>query len=110
MDEEGSPGDRDATGRGRRCLRVWAVDEDLKQTVMSSPLPAAVAAKIARRCSAGETVDDALAAARRGMARGHLVSPEYAGESVRSAEPAQDDGQRVHPLKPSQRPGRGPRR
>jgi proline dehydrogenase len=67
-------------------LRAWALDEDLKQTVMSSPLLAPVARRVARQYSAGETVEDALAAARRSMARGHLVSLEYAGESVRDAE------------------------
>jgi proline dehydrogenase len=72
-------------------LRAWALDEDLKRTVMSSPLLAAVATRIARQYSAGETVDDALAAARRSMARGHLVSLEYAGESVRDAELAQKE-------------------
>jgi proline dehydrogenase len=72
-------------------LRAWALDEDLKQTVMSSPVLAAVATKIARQYSAGETVNDALAAAGRSMARGHLVSLEYAGESVRNVELAKTE-------------------
>ncbi|HRO31301.1 proline dehydrogenase family protein [Citricoccus sp.] len=70
-------------------LRAWALDEDLKHKVMSSPPLARMATKIARQYSAGDTVEDALASARRSMARGHLVSLEYAGESVRDAELAQ---------------------
>ncbi|WP_461164005.1 proline dehydrogenase family protein [Arthrobacter sp. R4-81] len=70
-------------------LRGWALDEELKQRVMSSPPLAAVAQKIAANYSAGETVRDAIEAAKRSMARGHLVSLEYAGESVRDAEVAE---------------------
>jgi proline dehydrogenase len=68
-------------------LRRWALDEELKQRVMSSPL-AIVAARIARRYTAGDTVDDAITVVRRSLARGHLVSVEYAGESVRDEEVA----------------------
>jgi proline dehydrogenase len=46
------------------------------------------ASRIARRYTAGETIDDAVATARASMARGHLVSIEYAGESVRDARVA----------------------
>ncbi|MDQ0634146.1 proline dehydrogenase [Arthrobacter pascens] len=67
-------------------LRGWALDEDLKARVMASPALAAVATRIAERYTAGETVHDAIAAAKRSVARGHLVSLEYAGESVRDAE------------------------
>lgn len=69
-------------------LRGWALDEDLKERVMSSPPLAAVARRIAERYTAGETVGDAIAAAKRSVARGHLVSLEYAGESVRDAHVA----------------------
>lgn len=62
-------------------LRGWALDEELKQRVMSSPPLAAIAQKIAAGYSAGETVRDAIEAAKRSMARGHLVSLEYAGEA-----------------------------
>ena len=55
---------------------------------MSSPPLAAVARRIAERYTAGETVGDAIAAAKRSVARGHLVSLEYAGESVRDAHVA----------------------
>lgn len=70
-------------------LRGWALDEDLKRQVMSSPPLAAVARKIARDYSAGETVQDAISAAQRSIARDHLVSLEYAGESVRDAQVAE---------------------
>lgn len=66
-------------------LRSWALDEDLKHRVMSAPPLAAVASAIARHYTAGDTVDDAVAAARAGLARGHRMSLEYAGESVRDA-------------------------
>ncbi|MET4541666.1 proline dehydrogenase [Arthrobacter bambusae] len=72
-------------------LRAWALDEILKEKVMSSPSLAPVARRIARQYSAGDTVDDALTAAQRTMARGHLVSIEYAGESVRDAELARKE-------------------
>jgi proline dehydrogenase len=69
-------------------LRRWALDEELKHLVMSSPELSAVASRISRRYTAGETIDSAIAAARASMARGHLVSLEYAGESVRDAHVA----------------------
>lgn len=69
-------------------LRGWALDEELKERVMSSPPLAAVARRIAERYTAGETIQDAVAAAKRSVARGHLASLEYAGESVRDAHVA----------------------
>jgi proline dehydrogenase len=56
---------------------------------MSSPPLAAVARRIAERYTAGESVQEAIAAARRSQDRGHLVSLEYAGESVRDARVAE---------------------
>jgi proline dehydrogenase len=67
-------------------LRAWALDEGLKARAMSDPAIAAVARRIADRYVAGETVDDALAVARAIVDRGHAVSLEYTGESVRDAE------------------------
>lgn len=67
-------------------LRAWALDERLKARVMADPALAAVARRVAARYVAGETVDDALAAAASIAARGHAVSLEYTGESVRDAE------------------------
>lgn len=67
-------------------LRAWALDERLKARVMADPALAAVARRVAARYVAGETVDDALAAAASIAARGHAVSLEYTGESVRDAD------------------------
>jgi proline dehydrogenase len=58
---------------------------------MSTPALAAVASKVARRYSAGETVGDAIAAAVAAVARGHQASIEYAGESIRTAELARSE-------------------
>jgi proline dehydrogenase len=58
---------------------------------MSNPALAAVASKVARRYSAGETVGDAIAAAGAAVARGHQASIEYAGESIRTAELARSE-------------------
>lgn len=58
---------------------------------MSTPALAAVASKVARRYSAGETVGDAIAAAGAAVARGHQASIEYAGESIRTAELARSE-------------------
>ena len=66
-------------------LRAWALDEDLKRRVMSTPALGRLAAAVASRYTAGDTADEAIAAARAGMARGHLASIDYAGESVRDA-------------------------
>lgn len=69
-------------------IRRWALDEELKHLVMSSPHLAPVASRIARRYTAGETIDDAIEAAQASIARGHHVSVEYSGESVRDAHVA----------------------
>jgi proline dehydrogenase len=66
-------------------LRAWALDERLKSAVMGSPALASVAARVARRYVAGDTIVDALEVARACVARGHAVSVEYAGESVRDS-------------------------
>jgi proline dehydrogenase len=73
------------TERAADTLRAWALDEDLKRRVMSTPALARLAAAVAGRYSAGETVDEAIGAARAGLARGHLASIDYVGESVREA-------------------------
>ncbi|UVJ40366.1 proline dehydrogenase family protein [Arthrobacter sp. CJ23] len=69
-------------------LRAWALDENLKKLVMGSPSMASLAAHVAKRYSGGESIEDVLDSARASMARGHAVSIEYAGESVRDAEVA----------------------
>ena len=70
-------------------LRTWALDERLKSAVMGSPALASVAARIARRYMAGDTIGEALDAAHASVARGHNVSLEYTGESVRDAARAE---------------------
>ena len=88
-----SPRSRTSTSDPRAAaadvLRAWALDEDLKSRAMSDPVIAAVARRIADRFVAGETVDDALGAARSIAERGHAVSLESTGESVRDAERAE---------------------
>lgn len=86
MQEEGVSVGDSTQEKAADVLRKWALDEELKHRVMSSPPLAAVAQKIAADYSAGETVRDAIETAKQSMARGHLISLEYAGESVR------DDG------------------
>ncbi|MHC6222851.1 proline dehydrogenase family protein [Arthrobacter sp. MMS24-S77] len=71
--------------RAADTLRAWALDEDLKQRVMSSPGLATMATRVARRYSAGDTTADAIEVATAAVARGHAASIEYAGESVRDA-------------------------
>lgn len=66
-------------------LRAWALDEKLKARVMSDPTLSALAGRVASRYTAGETIQDAIAAAHAGLARGHAPSIEYAGESIRDA-------------------------
>ena len=67
-------------------LRAWALDERLKARVMADPGSAEAARRIAARYVAGDTVDDAITAARAILDRGHRASLEYTGESVRDAE------------------------
>lgn len=69
-------------------LRGWALDEDLKERMLADPVMAAAARRVSNRYVAGEGIDDALEAVRRGMVRGHTGSIEYVGESIRSAEVA----------------------
>lgn len=77
--------------RAADTLRAWALDEDLKQRVMSSPALATMASRVARRYSAGDTAADAIEVAAAAVARGHSASIEYAGESVRSADLARSE-------------------
>ncbi|MFB2600277.1 proline dehydrogenase family protein [Herbiconiux sp. P17] len=66
-------------------LRRWALDEDLKASVLANPVLAAEARKVARRYLAGQNAADAVAVVRAALARGHAGSIEYAGESIRDA-------------------------
>ena len=65
-------------------LRRWALDEHLKSVVMQDPELAPMARRAAQRYIAGEQISDALETARHAASRGHRVSLEYAGESVRN--------------------------
>jgi proline dehydrogenase len=67
------------------ALRRLALDEDLKQRTMADPALAAVAHRVARRYVGGETIDEAFDRVAGILARGHSVSVEYTGESVRDA-------------------------
>ncbi|RIJ77025.1 proline dehydrogenase [Nakamurella silvestris] len=85
--------DRNDTEIAADTLRAWALDEDLKRRVMGSPALAPLAARVARRYSAGDDVDDAVRVAGQAVSRGHLASIEYAGESVRSKELADSEAE-----------------
>lgn len=65
-------------------LRGWALDEQLKERVMSSPALSDAAWRVARRYIAGETTRDALDYAQANAVRGHSFSIECIGESIRS--------------------------
>jgi hypothetical protein len=60
----------DTTELAADTLRTWAPDEDLKRRVTSTPALARLAAAVAGRYAAGETVDDSITAARAALARG----------------------------------------
>lgn len=72
-------------------LRAWALDENLKRTVLANPALAAAATRVARRYTAGETADHAIDAVRAGVRRGHAGSIEYVGESIRDAATARHE-------------------
>jgi proline dehydrogenase len=79
------PDPDDVLGDAADALRALALNERLKHQVMSRPGLARAATAMARRYTAGATVDEAIAAAVEARRRGHAVSIEYSGESVRSA-------------------------
>lgn len=83
--------DTDPRSAAADTLRQWALDEALKARVMSSPALAALASKMARRYTAGESIDDALASTVRSASRGHRASIEYVGESVRDVAVARSE-------------------
>lgn len=70
------------------ALRRWALDEELKSRVMADPALADCARRVADRYTAGEDVESAIRAGARAVERGHRVSIEYTGESVRDAAEA----------------------
>jgi len=72
-----------------RALRRMALDEDLKARVVTDPVLAGLARRIADRYVAGENLHDALVRARAVVRRGHAVSLELVGESVRDRQEAE---------------------
>ncbi|MBT2495872.1 proline dehydrogenase family protein [Microbacterium sp. ISL-59] len=74
-------------------LRAWALDEELKRRVLSSPAGAAVASTIARRYIAGERAEDAIRLVRQNHEAGHRGSIECVGESVRDQAVADSETQ-----------------
>lgn len=73
----------DTLRRAADTLRAFALDEDLKARTLANPALATVAAKIARRYTAGSDVDAAVALLEANTSRGHLGSVELVGESIR---------------------------
>ena len=71
--------------RAGDALRRLALDEDLKHRTMADPALAPIARRVAQRYIGGETVDEVFARVPASLARGHAVSIEYTGESVRDA-------------------------
>ena len=69
-------------------LREWALDESLKRRVLAQPALARAAQRVARRYTAGMTIESAIAAIAAGVSRGHLGSIDFVGESARDVETA----------------------
>ncbi|GGF33052.1 proline dehydrogenase family protein [Subtercola lobariae] len=79
----------DDARRASTTLKRWALDEELKEGALASPMFRALAARVARRYISGDSADDAIEAARAVVTRGHNVSIEFVGESVRDASAAE---------------------
>lgn len=85
---------RDNTGNREAAadtLRGWALNEELKRQVMSTPAAATAARRIAQRYIAGERRHDALAYLGANADRGHAFSIECIGESVRDRTIAESE-------------------
>ena len=63
--------DAETSSRAADVLRGWALDEKLKSRVMADPQQAALARRVARRYTAGDTIADALALLAGNSDRGH---------------------------------------
>ncbi|MET1020122.1 MAG: proline dehydrogenase family protein [Microterricola sp.] len=74
-----------ARATSAEALRAFALDESLKARVLADARLAPIARRIAERYIAGETLDEAFDRLPEVLARGHLASIEYTGESVRDA-------------------------
>ncbi len=75
-------------------LRAMALNEDLKAHVMSTPPLAHIARTVAARYIGGETIDEAFARVPSIQKRGHALSFEIVGESVRDATVADSETNR----------------
>jgi proline dehydrogenase len=71
--------------RAAQALRRLALDEEAKALFCTDPRYRPFMQRVARRYVAGQTIDDAIRRAQTITARGHAVSIEYMGESVRDA-------------------------
>ena len=67
------------------ALHKLALDEDAKRMFCHDPWFRPFTQRVARRYVAGQTIGEAMQRARAIAARGHAVSLEYMGESVRDA-------------------------
>jgi proline dehydrogenase len=65
------------------ALRRAALDERAKALVAADPALRALAARVAARYLAGETLDEAVARVRRINADGHAATVDFMGESTR---------------------------
>ncbi|PPK93887.1 proline dehydrogenase [Kineococcus xinjiangensis] len=79
-----------AESEAAEVLRRMALDEGLAARVLADPALAAVARRIARRYVAGESLPEALDRAQAIAARGHGVSLEFVGESIRDEQVAEE--------------------
>ena len=74
-----------ARAASAETLRAFALDESLKARVLADARLSPIASRIADRYIAGETLDQVFDRLPEVLARGHLASIEYTGESVRAA-------------------------
>ncbi|HEY9424178.1 MAG TPA: proline dehydrogenase family protein [Microterricola sp.] len=74
-----------ARAASAEALRAFALDESFKARVLADARLSPIARRIADRYIAGETLDQVFDRLPEVLARGHLASIEYTGESVRAA-------------------------
>src|SRR5687768_13046388 len=76
-------------------LRSWALDEALKARVTADPALARAAAAVSRRYVAGSRLEDVLTVATDRAGRGHAISVELVGESVRDERVARSETDQI---------------
>lgn len=76
-------------------LRAWALDEPLKARVMADPGLAQAAAAVSRRYVAGSRLENVLTVATDRASRGHAISVELVGESVRDERVARSETDQI---------------